>query len=311
MEKQMINDLFYMSQPFPESEELPEGAIRVDWHAEPEPLFDVLPDIVYQTRSGEEQHIQLFKPLDVPTPDGEAAKFPLIVFIPGSAWHRQNVWNGLMKAIEAVKHGYAFALVEYRPSDIAPFPAQIEDAKSAIRFLKLHGDEYAIDKDRVALWGCSSGGHTAICTAITGDGLPGEGIYPEVSCAVNCVVDWYGPTDIVRMNDYPSFNDHKSPESPEGFLIGQKDVLQNKELANETSPLRMIDPAKPLPPFLMMHGGGDGIVPFNQSVLLYDLLREQGRDVTFYKLTGSGHGTDGFGSKEALDTVFAFIDKHI
>jgi acetyl esterase/lipase len=298
--------------PFPASDELPEGAISVKWTDAPAPMADVIPDVVYQELSGERQHLQIFKPMQMFAMPGAApAKFPLIVHVPGSAWHRQNVWMGLGKALAAVERGYAFAIVEYRPSDIAAFPAQIEDAKSAIRFLRLHADEYGIDKTKIALWGDSSGGHTAVSAGITGDGALDSGQYDEETCAVNCVVDWFGPSDISLMNYYPSAQDHIGADSPEGFLIGQKNVLENPELVQNTNPINYISAEKPVPPFLMMHGGSDNVVPFNQSVRLYEKLRECGKDVTFYKLEGGGHGMGGFNSPDALETVFAFIDKHL
>jgi acetyl esterase/lipase len=298
--------------PFPESDETPDGVITVKWTDVPAPAADIIPNVVYQELSGEQQHLQIFKPMSMlAMPEAAPAKHPLIVYVPGSAWHRQNVWRGLSKALAAVAKGFAFAIVEYRPSDIAPFPAQIEDAKSAIRFLRAHADEYGIDKTKVALWGDSSGGHTSTFVGITGNNeLAGEQ-NPGESCAVSCVIDWFGPTDIAMMNYYPTAMDHRREDSPEGFLIGRKNVLANPELAQKANPLNYISADKATPPFLMMHGGSDNLVPFNQSVRLYEKLREFGKDVTFYKLKGGGHGMGGFNSPEALEVLFAFVKEHI
>jgi len=293
--------------PFPESQEAPEGVIPVRWTDVPSPMVDVLPEIVYQERSGEKQHIQLFKPMQLFAMPGAApVRYPIIVYVPGSAWHRQNVWMGLSKALAAVTQGFAFAIVEYRPSDLAPFPAQAEDAKSAIRFLKANAEKYGLDKDRFCVWGDSSGGHTAAFVGITGDEYPNEGVCPEESCAVRCVVDWFGPTDISEMSYYPSGMDHHGADSPEGFLIGRKEVLENPEEAQKANPLNYLSADKPTPPFLIMHGSADNVVPFNQSVLLYEKLKAMGKEATFYKLLGGGHGMGGFVSAEALQTVFAF-----
>lgn len=297
---------------FPESQEAPEGVIQVRWTDAPCPRADVLPEIVYQERSGEKQHIQLFKPMAVP-PSTEAVpnKYPVIVYVPGSAWHRQNVWIGLSRALSAVEQGYAFAIVEYRPSDIAPFPAQVEDAKSAIRFLKANAEQFGLDKERFGIWGDSSGGHTVSFVGITGDEYPNEGTCQEENCSVRCVVDWFGPTDISEMSYYPSGMDHHSADSPEGFLIGQKDVLENPELAQKTNLMNYLSAEKPIPPFLIMHGSCDNVVPFNQSVLFYEKLKSLGKEVTFYKLLGSGHGVRGFSSPEAVQTVLDFFAKHM
>jgi acetyl esterase/lipase len=298
--------------PFPESDELPEGTISVKWTDVPTPMVDVIPDVVYQELSGERQHLQIFKPMQMFAMPGTApTRYPLIVYVPGSAWHRQNVWMGLSRAIAAVAKGFAFAIVEYRPSDIAVFPAQIEDTKSAIRFLRLNADEYGVDGGKVALWGDSSGAHTVVSVGVTGDGVLDSGLYNAETCVVNCVIDWFGPSDLSLMNYYPAAMDHIGADSPEGFLIGKKNVLENPELIQKTNPMNYISAEKSVPPFLMMHGGGDNIVPFNQSVRLYNKLRECGKDVTFYKLEGGGHGMGGFNSPEALDVVLEFVGKHL
>ena len=296
--------------PFPESEELPEGTISVKWEDAPAPMADIVANVVYQELSGEQQHLQILKPMTMfAAPGAPAPKRPLIVYVPGSAWHRQSVWMGLSKALAAVARGYIFAIVEYRPSDIAPFPAQTEDAKTAIRFLRAHAEEYGIDPTKVVICGDSSGGHTASMVAITGDDAFNAGGYESESSAVSCAVDWFGPSDIAMMNYYPSGMDHHGEDSPEGFLIGRKNVLENPELAQATNPINYVSADKPLPPFLMMHGNADNVVPFNQSVRLYEKLRECGKDVTFYKLEGAGHGSGGFNSPQATKVFYEFIEK--
>ena len=302
-----------MDDEFPDSGEFPEKTTLVKWADGPTVMPEVRADIVYQELSGEKQHIQLLIPSQAPDKrDVEPPKYPLIVFIQGSAWLRQNVWEGLDKALAAVEKGFAFALVEYRPSDVAPFPAQIEDAKSAIRFLRLHVDEYGIDTKKVAIWGNSSGGHTAVMVGLTGDGLLDNGQYGDVTCAVDCVVDWYGPTDISLMNYYPSAKDHREPDSPEGLLIGRKNVLDSPEITQKVNPMNYVSADKQIPPFLIMHGSKDEIVPFNQSVRLYDKLRENDKDVTFYKVDGGKHfGPGGFNSSEAKEVSLAFIEKYL
>ena len=91
-------------------------------------------------------------------------------------------------------------------------------------------------------------------TGFTGDDAPDMDAYREQSAAVNCIVDWYGPTDIAKMNYYPSVQDHIGPESPEGFVIGRKNVLENPELAEATVPMNYLSREKETPPLLIMHG---------------------------------------------------------
>ncbi len=118
-------------------------------------------------------------------------------------------------------------MVEYRPSEIAPFPAQIHDAKAAVRFMRMNVEKYNIDSQRIALWGDSSGGHTVVMAGITADCQLDTELYREFSSKVKCIIDWYGPTDISKMNYVPSSQNHTEPDSPEGYLIGRKNVLEN------------------------------------------------------------------------------------
>ncbi|MDR3148461.1 MAG: alpha/beta hydrolase [Oscillospiraceae bacterium] len=285
-------------QTFPDSTELPDGAKSVTWSDKPtEGMISLTPNIVYQSLNGEDQRLQIITPMAMfAMPGVPAPKYPLVVYVPGSAFRRQNVWMALPRMIEVAQRGYAVAIVEYRPTEIGGvFPAQREDAKSAIRFMIAHADEYGIDADRIAVWGDSSGGHTSVSIAVTA---------PEL---VKCCVDWFGPTDIALMNYYPSGMDHTAPYSPEGMLIGGKNVLENPELAQEVNPINYITPENPVPPMLIMHGSKDMLVPFNQSVRLYNKLKECGKDVQFFKLEGGGHGSGGFNSDEALNLVIEFF----
>ena len=301
------------------SEELPDGAKPVQWTAATydEALVDYHFNVVYDERDGQKSTLQILLPMLPGTPGVPFAapeppgKFPLIVYIPGSAWLKQVVLMKMSRAIKVCQRGFAVAIVEYRPSTTAPFPAQIEDAKTAVRYMRKNADLYNIDVDNVAIWGDSSGGHTAVMAGITDDGVLDNGQYGDYSTDVNCIVDWFGPTDIAAMGDYPSIMEHSHPDTPEGLLIGRLDVLENPELAQKTMPMNYLTKEKDTPPMLIMHGDVDDVVHFNQSCRLYNKLRELGKDVTMYKLIGSGHGTGGFESVESIDTVCDFVRKHL
>lgn len=124
----------------------------------------------------------------------EGKKVALYSLYPGSAFHKQWLWDHISRHIRMAEHGYVVAIVEYRPSEIAPFPAQMQDAKTAVRFLKKHCEEYHIDVDHMAIAGDSSGGHTALMAGFTGDEGPDTRLYGEYSAKVNCIIDLYGPT---------------------------------------------------------------------------------------------------------------------
>jgi acetyl esterase/lipase len=297
---------------------MPDGAVTAAWTAPPyeENNIEYHFDVVYDERDGRKLTLQLLLPAyrDVPGRPSLALgpeKTPLIIYIQGSAWLEQLVLLNLPRCIKLCQRGFAVAVVQYRPSTLRPFPAQIEDAKTAVRFMRKHAEEYNIDADNIAIWGDSSGGHTAVMAGITGDGQFDNRQYGEYSASVRCIVDWFGPTDIAVMGCYPSATEHVAPDSPEGLLIGGLDVLENTELAHKTRPMDYLSPSRDVPPMLIMHGDVDDVVNFNQSCFLYEKLREHGRDVTLYKVGGAGHGTGGFNSIEAIDMVCDFVRKHL
>lgn len=205
--------------------------------------------------------------------------------------------------------GYIIAIVEYRSSDIAIFPAQIKDTKTAIRYMLKNSEKYGVDKNKVVVWGDSSGGHTA---AMVGATLNEKEYNDEDSkLDIKAIIDFYGPTDISKMNFEPSIQDHISPSSPEGELIGKVNVLENPEKVYPTVVMNHISKEKYLPPFLIIHGNKDRLVPFGQSVLLYDKLKEENKIVEFYQLDGSDHGGASFWQEDILDIVDKFIKENL
>lgn len=293
---------------FPAMGELPEGVKSINLKDTFGYPVDFVPGVVYAQRSGETQHVHLLLPVDHQHPE---TKFPLIVFVQGSAWHRQRVFEHLPHMIRVCQQGYAVAMVEYRPSEVVPFPAQMQDAKTAIRFMRKNAAQYRIDSDRIALWGDSSGAHTSVMAGITGDSEPDTDLYAEYSCKVSCIVDWYGPMDIAKMNYVPSTQDHIGPDSPEGYLIGQKNVLENPELVAPTIPMNYLSKDVQTPPILIMHGSRDQLVNFDQGCLLYKRLKELDKEVEMYKLEGAYHGFGGFNCEEALQIVLEFLGRKL
>ncbi|MBR3765369.1 MAG: alpha/beta hydrolase [Clostridia bacterium] len=289
---------------FPENQVVPEGARVVQWRDDFGFGVAFRPDIVYAERDGERLTIQYL------TPRNDRRDNPLIVFVQGSAWFRQDVFIHLPEMVRMCQRGYCVALVMYRPSTTAPFPAQAEDVKTAIRFLRANAEKYRFDPARVAVWGDSSGAHTALMVGFTGNDWPnadGE----DGDASVRCIVDWYGPTDIAEMAFEPSCGMHVEADSPEGWLIGRLPVQENLERAARTVPQSYLREGKPVPPVLIMHGSRDRTVNFQQSIHLYEALRRQGRECEFIRLEGADHGYGGFCCDAALDAVDAFLRRHI
>ena len=241
------------------------------------------------------------------------APLPWILYVPGSAWFPQNLARAIPNMIDFSKQtGFAIAIVAYRPSTMEKAPAQLVDMKAAIRFLRANADSYNLDPARVAIWGTSSGGHMASLVGLTAENQAFTNqVHSAESDAVRAVVNFFGPTDFRRMNDYPSVIDHDAPTSPESVVVGGP--IQDpryRDKVNAYNPMTYVDASRRAPPFLIMHGDRDALVPFNQSVLLYEALRDAGQDVSFYKVAGAGHG-DRFFTPSTLAVVTAFLKQHL
>ena len=302
MPREILKPYAYDDPAYPENPALPEGAREVRWQDSFGYGVAFRPDIPYAERDGERLTIQYL------TPRNDRRDNPLIVYVQGSAWFRQDVYIHLPEMIRMCQKGYCVALVQYRPSTTAKFPAQAEDVKTAIRFLRARAEKYRFDPERVAVWGDSSGGHTALMVGFTGNDWPNAG-GDEGDASVKCIVDWYGPTVVSEMGYEPSCGEHVSADCPEGWLIGHLSVPENPELAAQTVPQRYIAPDKPTPPVLIMHGSRDRTVNFQQSVHLYEALRAMNKEVDFIKVLGGDHGFGGFCCDAALGEVDAFLRK--
>ncbi len=296
-------------QDFPRDETVPEGCKLVDWKDTEHYRIDMIPQIVYARRDGEEQHIHLLLPVEG-GPWIPQKRYPLIVYVQGSGWQRQQIFQKLGNLVRMCEKGYAVALVEYRPSEIAHFPAQMQDVKTAIRFLRKNAAQYRLNTEKVALWGDSSGGHTALLAGITADSGPDTADYEEYSAKVNCIVNWYAPIDMIKMAEGDCIFDHAAPDSIVSLLLGCI-AETDPELAKAATPLTYLTPECDVPPILIIHGGRDHMVPFQQSVLLYERLRELGKQVEFIKVLNANHAFNGFHCDEARAAVLEFIERQI
>ncbi len=256
-----------------------------------------LPDVTYAKYGDIERRLQIIKPLQ------DSQKLPLIVYIQGSAWRKQDLYGAIPNLSHIAAKGYVIASVEIRDTDIARFPAAVEDVKCAIRFMRKNADTYGIDPTRVAVWGDSSGGHLSLMTGLT-MGEFDNGLYSEESDEVCAVVDYYGVSDILSLGKYNDILDHDAADSPEGLFVGGR-VKDNIELAKKASPIHQ-DLSKKLPPFMIIHGDSDKIVHVNQSIEMYKALKEHGQNATFYKVVGADHGT-GIWSPQILNITEQFL----
>jgi acetyl esterase/lipase len=262
------------------------------------PGVKALKDLEYGRASGKAMLLDLYLPEKADKP------LPLIIWIHGGAWLGGSKDNP-SPALRFTANGYAVAQVGYRLSQEAKFPAQIKDCKAAVRWLRANAAKYNLDPDKFAAWGSSAGGHLVALLGTSGGVAAWEGTGNDLktSSRVQAVVDWFGPTDFLRIGDAESDLRHNAPDSPESRLIGGA-LLENKDKAAAASPVTYV--SKDAPPFLIMHGDRDRTVPFNQSELLYAALKKAGVDATLVPMKGAGHG---FGGVEALTPVEEFLKR--
>ncbi len=263
-------------------------------------------DIPYAGTKNPRQTLDLLLPK---TPNG-GKPLPVIVNIHGGAFRSGDKSMGVREVADLVESGdYAAASINYRLSGEATWPAQIHDVKAAIRWIRANAAKYGLDPDRIGVIGASAGGHLAAMLG-TGGGvadLEGDvGPHRGVSGRVRCVVDQFGPSDLLTMSDYPGRIDHNAPDSPESLLIGGA-IQAHKDKARAASPITYVTAEDP--PFLIFHGSEDPLVPFNQSERLAQALKAAGVSCTFVKVTGAGHG--GFRSPEVGRRIRQFLDKHL
>ena len=249
--------------------------------------------------------------LDLFLPEKRATDkpLPLLAFIHGGGWRGGDKRSGAGRVAKFVQSGkFAAASIGYRLSGEAQWPAQIHDCKAAIRWLKAHAKQYGYDADRMAVWGTSAGGHLVAMLGVTGDekSLEGElGKHSRENSRVACVVDFYGPTNFLTMNDFESTIDHDAANSPESLLIGGA-IQKRKDKARAACPLQYVSASAA--PMLLMHGDQDRLVPFDQSIQLAAALREHKVPVYLVKIQNGGHG---FPDAAVRPRVEQFLARHL
>lgn len=262
-------------------------------------------DVEYVDRNGKKLYLQIIKPIN------SEDRTPLIIYIPGSAFHRQNVKERVAQLALIAVRGYTVALLEYRGSEDNSFPAFVLDAKAGIMFMKQNANMFNIDTQKVFVMGDSSGAYTALMAGLT-YGI--KELEDEKVCSmdyrVRGIIDFYGPTNITTMNDEPSSQDHRTADSPEGCMIGGYEVLKHPEYANPTIIKNYLSVNKAYPPVIMFHGSNDELVPFGQSCELYNALKEVNGQVVLYQIDGAHHGARQFWSSTVLDLIQEFIDNN-
>lgn len=236
---------------------------------------------------------------------------PAVVILHGGAWRlgdhrmlsmRSRLLGGESSVVEYfAARGFVAVTAQYRLVPAAVFPAQVEDGKAAVRWLRANAERYGVDPNRIAACGYSAGGHLACLLGLTdpSHGLEGAGGHAEQSSRVQAVIDLFGPTDLASPDWHPdAFEGVLAP------LIGGR-LADKPELYRKASPLAYV--TKDAPPFYIAHGARDPIVPPVQSKRLADKLREAGVKHRYVELPREGHGWFGPKLAKTLDEAIAFL----
>ncbi len=284
------------------------------------PQLDVLSKLVYsQPKIYGYENTPL--EMNIMRPNEAKKPLPTLLFIPGGAFVSANINKNFQLKVDIAEAGYAVASISYRVVPSAIFPAQLEDAKAAVRFLRANAKRFNIDPDNIAVMGSSAGGLFAAMTGLTNDMKEfdkGENL--DQSSSVKAVVDLFGASDLTKIGyGAPKFIQdlHFDSSSPESVLVNgmalvqrtNGGILSNPERAAKTNPLNYI--TKKSPPFLVMVGDADKRVSANQSELLHDALIKKGVDSTFYILKGAGHGNLPWEQTDVSDIIVKFLDRNL
>lgn len=266
----------------------------------------LVPDLPYTASDNSRQRLDLL----LPRTDPGAASRPLVVFVHGGGWRNGDKNSGRARVARFVTSGkYVGATIGYRLSSEATWPAQVHDCKAAIRWLRANADKYGIDNERIAVMGTSAGGHLVAMLGVSQRvrGLEGTiGPHLDQSSQVACVVDQYGPTELLTMDDYPGRMTHNDAGSPESLLVGGP-IQQNKATSRNASPLTHV--SRDDVPILIVHGTDDPLVPFNQSERFLKALVKAGVQANMIQMTDGGHG--GFNSRELEARIDTFLAIHL
>jgi acetyl esterase/lipase len=256
--------------------------------------------------------------LDVYLPDEGPGPFPVILNVHGGAWRSGDKRDRqLTDVLEARRRGYAVVTMNYRLSQEAKFPAQIHDVKAAIRWVRANARTYHLNGAKLAVWGSSAGGHLVSLAGTSGGVKELEDLSlgnPTQSSRVQAVVDWFGPTNFLKMDEQliqTGVNPkaaHNGPTSAESQLLG-KTITEVPELVRIANPETYI--SRDDPPFFIQQGTVDGIVSREQSVEFAAQLEKVlgPKKVTLTLLEGAGHGGKQFSDPANLSRVLDFLDR--
>ena len=264
-----------------------------------------LKDLEYATPNGHSVKLDLYLPEEGDGP------FPVVVWIHGGGWKNGDKADCPPAKLGYCAKGYAAVSLSYRLSGVAPFPAQVEDVKAAIRWLRANAKEYKLDKDRIGVWGVSAGGHLVCMLGLTGKTKEFDvGDHLDQSSEVQAVCNWCGPAHLEHAYEGLDMNTDLTKQLVQmykEFLGGSMD--EKKELVKKASPYFYVH--QDAPPFLHVHGTMDTLVPVEQSEMLHDHLRQHNVESRLILLPQVWHTGPEFGAPKLFTEIQIFFDKHL
>lgn len=269
-------------------------------------LTSVQRDLTYCIAGGIELKMDIYFPSPLPS-----KPVPVTIYVHGGSWSGgdKTRGEGTLEVPELTRRGYIVAAVNYRLAPKFKFPAQIEDVKCAVRYLRANADLLNIDPNRIGAWGGSAGGHLVALAGLAGPiaGFEGNGGFGNTSSRVQAVVDFFGPADLTRA-DFAG--NHAEVYRNVFGLTSREDPILKR-----ASPVTYV--SKDSPPFLLVHGSEDKIVLPNQSEELYSQLKAAGVPASLVIVRNGGHGFIPVGGpispnhEEIVKMVGDFFDKYL
>lgn len=249
-------------------------------------------DIVY----GQVDDVDL--KLDFVRPGEGAGPFPLVICIHGGGWQSGSKSGYAMALSVFAQNGYAAASVEYRLAPTYKFPAQLQDVRRAVSYLREHAAELKLDPNRFAALGDSAGGHLALLLGLS-----------DPKDQIRAVVNLYGPTDLLRWQ--------ATPEGEVGLGMTSATMLENvfgtsdrkSETLRAASPINIIGNTKPA--VITFHGDSDPMVKPEQAIWLHNALRKAGLTEKLVIVKGATHGFQGADLESAIRGVVEFLGLHL
>lgn len=276
---------------------------RPAFAADPPEGVEFMRDVVYGKGGGEELKLNLSRPKPREGED-KSVRRPCVLVIHGGGWAAGNREAHNDVTWQLAQRGYVSATVGYRFAPQHPFPAQVEDVKCAVRFLRAHAEEYGIDPKRFGAVGFSAGAHLSMMLAVMGkeDGLEGQGGWPDQSSQVQAAVSFFGPTDLL------------SPDVPAVTLDILKKFIggtaaERRDAYRRASPITYVSPGDG--PMLLFNGTADPLVPYTQAVRMAEAMHETGVQGRVELLPGLSHGWGEPTLRHTVEATFAFFDEHL